>query len=558
MSPLGRRQPARGERSAAEREAARRDREARRASREGRPPPVQDTPPGPGDADSATDEAPGEPQPADVAPAAEPPAAGGHPVWEEPPVAEPSQVAEPPAQAEEPPATARAWARAAGAPDPDPPRVRRVAPGEAPPAPAAGDDPPPAPALGPAPPSRIPAAPPLPFGTGEDRPLGTRRVSALHRRDRGDRGAPPPPAPPRSTADGDGPGRRRRRPATRAALAVILVVVAAAAWLAISLYEPFKGDAGAVVPVTIPKGATPGDVGDLLARRGVVGSSFFFGLRTRIEGKRGDFKAGTFRLRKDMSYAAAIDALTHNPPAPKVIRVTIPEGRSRSEIAPIARQAGLKGSYVDASKRSAALKPRRYGAPKGTSSLEGFLFPATYELKPGAKASALVADQLEAFRTNIGKVDLRRAKRKNLTTYDVLIIASMVEREAGVAKDRPLIAAVIYNRLKDGMPLGIDATLRFALHDWDRPLRVSELNRDTPYNTRKHTGLPPTPIGNPGLDSIKAAAHPASVDYLYYVIKPCGNGAHAFSSTDAQFQRDVQAYNRARAKRGGKSPVNCK
>ena len=139
----------------------------------------------------------------------------------------------------------------------------------------------------------------------------------------------------------------------------------------------------------------------------------------------------------------------------------------------------------------------------------------------------------------------------------MLIIASMIEREAQVPKDRRLVSAVIYNRLKDGMALGIDATLRYKLNNWSRPLRVSELDSNTPYNTRKHTGLPPTPIGNPGMASIRAAANPANVGFLFYVVKPCGDGAHAFSSTDAQFQRDVAAYNRARAKRGGKDPSHC-
>jgi uncharacterized YceG family protein len=149
------------------------------------------------------------------------------------------------------------------------------------------------------------------------------------------------------------------------------------------------------------------------------------------------------------------------------------------------------------------------------------------------------------------------ARKKNLTAFDVVTIASMVEREASLDRERPLIAAVIYNRLKQGMPLGIDATIRFATGNWSRPLRVSELNIGSAYNTRTHQGLPPGPIGNPGLASLQAAAHPARVDYLFYVVKPCGNGAHAFSSTDAQFQRDVAKYNTARAKKGGKSPSKC-
>jgi peptidoglycan lytic transglycosylase G len=107
------------------------------------------------------------------------------------------------------------------------------------------------------------------------------------------------------------------------------------------------------------------------------------------------------------------------------------------------------------------------------------------------------------------------------------------------------------------MPLGIDATLRYRLNNWSRPLRKSELDTNSAYNTGKTQGLPPTPIGNPGLASLKAAAAPANVKYLFYVVKPCANGAHAFSSTDAQFQKDVDAYNAARKKRGGKDPSRC-
>ena len=165
--------------------------------------------------------------------------------------------------------------------------------------------------------------------------------------------------------------------------------------------------------------------------------------------------------------------------------------------------------------------------------------------------------QLAAFRDNFAGVDLRRARRKNLTAYDVLIIASMVEREARLPRERPLIAAVIYNRLKDGIPLGIDATIRYATNNWTTPLRDSELKRDSPYNTRNRAGLPPTPIGNPGLAAIRAAARPANVGYRYYVVQPGTCGKHAFSATFAQFQRDKQRYDIARARAGGKSPTTC-
>ncbi len=255
-----------------------------------------------------------------------------------------------------------------------------------------------------------------------------------------------------------------------------------------------------------------------------------------------------------MSFTAALDALERGVP-PDVVRVTIPEGRSRHEITPLLK-GKLDGSYVRATRRSPLLDPRAYGA-KAARSLEGFLFPATYELKRGGGARALVDEQLRTFRRQFGGVDLRYARSKNLTPYDVLIIASMVEREAQLARERPLVASVIYNRLKQGMTLGIDATTRFALGQWSRPLRQSELATPSPYNTRINPGLPPGPIGNPGLASIKAAARPARTNYLFYVVKPCGRGQHAFSATDAQFQRDVERYESERAKRGGNSPANC-
>ncbi len=139
----------------------------------------------------------------------------------------------------------------------------------------------------------------------------------------------------------------------------------------------------------------------------------------------------------------------------------------------------------------------------------------------------------------------------------MLIIASMVEREAQIPRERALIASVIYNRLRQGIPLGIDATVRFATNNWTRPLTRSQLAIDSPYNTRARQGLPPGPIGNPGLESIEAAARPRRTGYLFYVVKPGTCGEHDFSETDAEFQRDVDRYNRERARRGGQSPTNC-
>ena len=336
-----------------------------------------------------------------------------------------------------------------------------------------------------------------------------------------------------------------------------MVGVIAAIVFLVELFQPFHGSGHGTVTVTIPSGANAGDIGDLLAKRGVVAHGTLFSIRASLAGKRGDFQAGTFTLRRGMSYGAAIDALTSKPGTAPTIDVTIPEGRGRRETAPLLARSGVAGDYLRATVSSPLLDPRAYGAPKGTPSLEGFLFPATYQLRrQGASAGTLVADQLKAFKANFAKVDLRTARASNLSRYDVITIASMVEREAEVATDRPLVAAVIYNRLRRGMPLGIDATTRYALDDWSRPLTNADFARSGRFDTRAHTGLPPTPIGNPGLASLEAAAHPARVGYLYYVLKPCAHGAHAFSSTNAQFQHDVASYNAMRSKLG-RNPVDC-
>jgi UPF0755 protein len=385
-----------------------------------------------------------------------------------------------------------------------------------------------------------------------DRPIGTvRRSRAEYQPQPGAPGMPPH----RSIGV---PSKRRRRWARRFLALVAILLLAAVAVFAVMLYQPFHGKGYDRVVVTIPQGASTGEIGDLLAAKDVIDSSFFFEVRARLGGDRGKLRAGTYTLKKSMPYGDALAALTAAPASAPTIDVTLPEGPSRRELSARLKAAGVRGNYVMASASSGLLDPRDYGAPKGTKTLEGFLFPDTYELAGRtATAKRLVNLQLKTFKREFAKVDLRRAKRSNLSRYDVLIIASMIEREALVPRDRRLISAVIYNRLRRGMPLGIDATIRYRLNNWTAPLKESELNTDSEYNTRRVQGLPPTPIGNPGLAAMQAAANPADANYLFYVVKPCGNGAHAFSATDAQFQKDVAAYKKASRERGGKDPSRC-
>ena len=356
----------------------------------------------------------------------------------------------------------------------------------------------------------------------------------------------------RRDALAEGRGRSRKR--WLAPLIALGLIGAFGLWFLFSLFQPFAGEGEGQVRVVIPQGVGVGQIGDLLAEKGVISSPFFFKARARVSGRAGDLKPGAFRLRKDMSYVAALDALSEGPP-PDIVRVTVPEGRARREVKTLIGNQ-LKGDYLGLTRRSSLIDPRRYGAKRATS-LEGFLFPATYDVKKGRPMADLVALQLRAFKREFAKVDMREARRANLTPYEVLTIASMVDREAQIRRERPLVASVIYNRLREGIPLGIDATIRFATNNWNRPLRQSQLAIDSPFNTRSRRGLPPGPIGSPGLAAIRAAAKPAKTGFLFYVVKPGTCGQHAFSKTDAEFQRDVSRYNTERTRRGGKSPTNC-
>jgi UPF0755 protein len=194
-----------------------------------------------------------------------------------------------------------------------------------------------------------------------------------------------------------------------------------------------------------------------------------------------------------------------------------------------------EAGYLEAS--ATARPPAEFRKDWAGRSIEGFLFPATYEFSQFTPSARLVRDQLSFFREQWNMVDLRYAKSKNLTPYDVLIIASMIEKEAAAPAERRLVAAVIYNRLKAGMPLGIDATIRYGRNvPGTEPLKQSDLESNDPYNTRRRLGLPPTPIANPGLASIRAAARPAKVDYLFFVRKP-NSVRHFFTASESEFLR---------------------
>jgi UPF0755 protein len=368
---------------------------------------------------------------------------------------------------------------------------------------------------------------------------------------RGRRGAGPSGGGSRRRGSGGGVKRGRLILAGATALFAVLFI-----WFLFALFQPFAGEGeGEPFNVNIPRGDGVGAVGDLLSEKGVISNATMFELKATLTGRRAELYHGNHQFRKNMSYSAALDELGKQPQK-VTITVTVPEGLSRSETAATVEAAGLPGDYMADTKKSKVLDPDDYGANGKAKNLEGFLFPATYELKPGSTTKDLVDQQLQAFKDNIAGVNMKYAKKKNLTVYDVLTIASMIEREVAVPKERATVAAVIYNRLAMGEPLFIDATTRFAVDNWSEPLTQTELEVDSPYNTRTNQGLPPGPIGSPGVASIKAAAKPKDTDVWLYVVKPGTCGEHVFSSSLDEHNANVEKYQQAQEEAGG-SPTEC-
>ena len=377
----------------------------------------------------------------------------------------------------------------------------------------------------------------------------SRRRSLRDRVSRG--GEPGAAAPPRARRAGN--YRRRRFAALALALVGILLV-----WFLVAFFQPFAGDGegGEPVSVDIPEGASAGEIADILDEAGVVSSARLFEWRLQLAGKTDDVQADSYALASGMSYGAAIDRLTGADPGGGATTVTIPEGLDRHQIAADVLPEGVSSDeYLKLTETAPkGFDTAKYGAK--TDNLEGFLFPATYDLGPNGGSQELVNQQLQAFRDNIARVDMSYAKKKNLTVYDVLIIASMVDKEVQIPQERDDVAAVIYNRLSAGQVLGIDATTRYETQNYTEQLTDEALKEDTPYNTRTNAGLTPTPIGNPGLAAIKAAARPANVNYLYFVVKPGTCGEHNFAATEAEFEKFRAEY-QAALQAQGDSPTEC-
>jgi UPF0755 protein len=325
-----------------------------------------------------------------------------------------------------------------------------------------------------------------------------------------------------------------------AAVVVVLVVAGVLGFVHISDEVNPSGPAGRTVTVTVPAGASTARIGDLLAKAGVIHGPTVFALYVKIEAA-GPLLPGTYHLATNEAYSKVVAALERGPVI-VIEKLLVPEGYTiRQMAAALGRLRGIgvsPGAFLTAAMSGQVRSPYQ---PSGTNSLEGLLFPATYPVRQGEPPDDLVQYMVDTFDYHATQLGLAAAaKRLHYSPYQIVIVASIVEREAKLEADRGPIASAIYNRLAAGMPIGAESTLLYGLGDPKGEVDVTAAN---PYNTLVNKGLPPTPIASPGVPSLEAALDPPHTSYLYWVeVNP--DGKMGFASTTAgfhQLQRECRA-----------------
>ncbi|MEP7054497.1 MAG: endolytic transglycosylase MltG [Actinomycetota bacterium] len=351
--------------------------------------------------------------------------------------------------------------------------------------------------------------------------------------------------PPFQLAPGARPGRTRAQQQRRTAAALIIVVAILGGVGALAVTggrkivgsviggpPDYKGAGGEDITVVVPKGATAVKIGAVLKAAGVVKSAGAFTDAARSDDRAKSIQPGSYRLKLKMSGKTALASLL-DPKTRIRGQVTIPEGKTLAQILEI---VSTKTKIPVADLQAAAAKPASLGLPAyAAGHVEGFLFPATYDILPDATATAVLSTMVNRFEqeaTKLGLVD--RAKQVNLTPFEAVVVASMIERETKYADEGPKIARVIYNRLKKKQPLQIDATIQYLLPKQKPRLLNTDLAIPSPYNTYLHTGLPPGAISCPGSKSLESALSPEAGNWRWYVVTDA-SGHHEFADTEAQF-----------------------
>lgn len=332
-------------------------------------------------------------------------------------------------------------------------------------------------------------------------------------------------------------GSRRR---TRTVMVVLVVAVLVLCVPMFGVWRVFFTTSGEVaagqpVQVEIPPGADTAAIASVLADAGVIGNAAMFRLRARLEGVDGKLRSGVYDLETGMDHDAIVEELLAGPPI-SYTTVTIPEGFTVELIAErLEDEAGIPADEFTALALGQAdvfEADHPYLSAAYEGSLEGYLFPETYRIVEDATAADVIGMMLDQFDAEFATVDPPAAG--GFSVHEIVTIASMIEREARIADERPLVSSVIHNRLARNMKLEIDATIEYVIKKNRPRLLNSDLRVDSPFNTYRYAGLPPGPIASPGLASLQAAAAPADTDYLYYVLTSA-DGSHTFTETYEEF-----------------------
>lgn len=318
---------------------------------------------------------------------------------------------------------------------------------------------------------------------------------------------------------------------------VALAIVGAGTWWYLFGRTITDAPSGQPVTVEVPSGATTAEIGVILEDLGVIGNANRFRLESRLAKADGSLRAGEYELETGMSYDDVLGMLVAGPQA-VYVTVTIPEGFVIDQIAArLEEQAGIPADeFLALAHGGYAEFPREYLQDAHEGSLEGFLFPKTYRVVEGSTARDVIEMMLDQFELEMEQVNTAPAIARGFTLHEIVTMASIIEREAQLDSERPLVSSVIHNRLWIGMKLEIDATIEYVLPGNRFRLRNSDLQIESPYNTYKYAGLTPGPISSPGLASLQAAVNPAETDYLYYVLTGT-DGSHTFAETWEEFLR---------------------
>lgn len=333
------------------------------------------------------------------------------------------------------------------------------------------------------------------------------------------------------------PGRRRKERSYPGSIVIGLLLVAGILAAVYFIFTSATGGdqerAGSPVAVTVVKGDTLQGVAEKLKEAGIITSASLFELEARVSDQSTRLKPGKYRFRPGTDAEKILATMTAGGSIP-VFEVTVPEGLTRGQTAEtVADQSKISEENFAAATRSTEYGYAFLENPR-IKTTEGFLFPKKYEFEQGTTASQVVNRMLEQYLLETQSLDLKAASgRLGLTEYEILTVASLIEREAANPDERRVIASVIYNRLQRDMPLQIDATIQYARGEPKEDLSLADLKIESPYNTYENTGLPPGPICSPGRDSLEAAMDPAETGHLYYVLK--AGGAHFFTDDYDEF-----------------------